>query len=304
MSSEDVSVIIPTHKRPRLLVRAVESAQTQTHPPLEIIIIFEKQEDIPDDWVSCPPDSVRMYKNTGSGVSAARNTGIKKVRSQFLAFLDDDDVWLPTKIERHLEKMDNTDAQPIATYSGVQQRDNNNQLNALKTPEVTYRNMLTGNHIGTFSTLLVRRSAINEVGMLDESLSCWEDWDYYLRLLKQGRVQAVSEPLVLRYSGHNQLSDAYQPKIDAAEYLISKHIQGAKRCSNGSQIFKSGVKIELGKSATQAGKYAAARSHFCQACKIMPRNYVPWLRLMTVIGGQYTFIPVQKMKQIVVRARN
>lgn len=302
MPESTVSVIIPTHKRPDILKRALESVNKQTHPSIDVLIVFDDQEDLPGEWRDSAPESVRLLENRGSGVSAARNTGIAHAKGQYIAFLDDDDEWSGTKIERHIEAMAGSSDQVIATYSGVEQRDAHGRLNATKTPSVTALDMLAGNPIGTFSTLVVRSEAIDKVGMLDESLSCWEDWDYYLRLFRHGEVEPVSEPLVTRYSGHGQLSDAYRPKIHAGERLLDKHLDFAETFKNGRQILKTGIEYELGKSATHAREYSAARRHFYRACKTMPQRIELWPRLAIVIGGPYTFKPVQIMKRTIARA--
>src|SRR3989338_8677774 len=96
-----VSVIIPTHNRPELLKRAVKSVLNQTYKDLEVIVVDDGLEKRADETVNSFNDSRLKYIQhpEEKGGSAARNTGIKNSSGEFIAFLDDDDEWLPEKLE-------------------------------------------------------------------------------------------------------------------------------------------------------------------------------------------------------------
>lgn len=101
MKSLLITVVIPTHNRPGSLGAAIESVQAQTHPPLEIVIVDDGSNP-PVDITAFPdsPIPTRVVRNDNAqGVAAARNAGVKNAQGDFIAFLDDDDVWTPRKVE-------------------------------------------------------------------------------------------------------------------------------------------------------------------------------------------------------------
>ena len=99
---KDVSVIIPTLNRCNFLKRALDSVLTQTIKPKEIIVIDNGSSDNTKEMVCSLFPSVKFVKETRRGVSAARNKGIKLAKSEWLAFLDSDDLWKAKKLEKQL----------------------------------------------------------------------------------------------------------------------------------------------------------------------------------------------------------
>ncbi len=99
-----VSVIIPTYNRANLVSRAIKSVLNQTYQDFEIIVVDDCSEDNTEEIVKSFNDSrIRYIKHKkNKGGSAARNTGIKRARGKYIAFLDDDDEWLPSKLEKQI----------------------------------------------------------------------------------------------------------------------------------------------------------------------------------------------------------
>ena len=102
-----ISVIIPTHNRVDLLGRAIRSVQNQTYKNIEIIIVSDGSTDGTDEFVNklkYTDNRIQFYEYKPSkGSNVARNLGIEKSKGEYIAFLDDDDEWLPTKLEKQLE---------------------------------------------------------------------------------------------------------------------------------------------------------------------------------------------------------
>lgn len=193
-----VSVVIPTHDRPRFLGRAVASALRQTHPHLEVLVI--------DDGSAMPavnalgplrrdPRLHVLRHDLNRGGSAARNTGIEAARGDYIAFLDDDDWWKPTKIERQLAEIGTADA--IICGFGLSAGDGREQPGSRRrhgTTDVTSARLRRGYVGWGTSTLMVLRDVMRQL-MFDVSLPAGQDWDVLIRMAEQYRVVYFDEPL-------------------------------------------------------------------------------------------------------------
>jgi glycosyltransferase involved in cell wall biosynthesis len=183
-----VSVIIPTHNRSARLKDALESAQAQVGVgqvfDVEIIVVDDASSDGTPELVQRYPAVRYLRHPTNRGGAAARNTGIEASRGSFVAFLDDDDVWLPQKLTVQVPVLQ---AHPEAggVYSHIRIEFDDH---ACIWPEPSYtpggsvfRDLLLGNFMNTLS-VLIRREAFAKAGYFDEQLTSSQDYDMLLRL--------------------------------------------------------------------------------------------------------------------------
>ena len=110
MSDPLVSVIIPTYNRADTIGEAIDSVIEQTYSEIEIIVIDDGSRDNTSQILENYGDKIRVVHQANSGVSASRNRGIKIAVGEFLAFLDSDDLWLPTKLSRQIDMLKRTDS--------------------------------------------------------------------------------------------------------------------------------------------------------------------------------------------------
>src|SRR4051794_4124152 len=103
-----ISVVIPTYNRAHVVGRAIESALAQEYPPHEIIVVDDGSVDDTGDVVDGYRGIVRRVRQPNAGVSAARNRGVSEAASEWIAFLDSDDQWLPGHLGRIVSAMDRT----------------------------------------------------------------------------------------------------------------------------------------------------------------------------------------------------
>lgn len=184
-----VSVVIPTHDRPRLALEAVRSALGQTRPPQEVIVV--------DDG-SHPPasgllerelselDHVRLLRNDEAlGGSAARNRGWRAAGQPWVAFLDDDDTWLPEKLEVQLAFLETEGADYGWTAYRVVERETLELRDELHPGPGGLSRVLARSE-RSCCTLMVRRRVLEQVGGFDRSLPRNQDWDLFLRLARRG----------------------------------------------------------------------------------------------------------------------
>ena len=208
-----VSVIIPTHNRREVLPRAVESVLAQTVSAVEVIVVDDGSTDGTADVVRSLESTAGVkgvYLGKSRGGNAARNAGLNLAGGDLIAFLDDDDVWMPEKLELQLLVFDRV---PNVSLVGAWfLRDGNVQK---LPPEIPVRMLLGGNFVGSFSFCLFRRNDLEAVGGLDESLSNSQDWDLWLRLVERGSVRIVQKCLV-HYATHRR--DRVTESADRGEY--------------------------------------------------------------------------------------
>lgn len=300
-----VSVVLPTQGRPVEFRRAVESVCQQSYENFELIVIDGSENEYPSDVITDlnPSYTTTIIQETeAKGVSAARNMAIRASEGQYIAFLDDDDEWESSKIEKQVRVLKDTTAVGVA-YTGNRKVGPDGKTRATSTPsaegDVT-RRLLFGSLFGTFSTLTMEQELVDEVGLLDESLRAREDWDYYLRLSQATEFRAVPEPLVIKHTGdYEQLSDDFEAIEEGSWRLLEKHESVAKEYGAWRKM-NARIRYGLGYSAAMRGDYGNARRYFAGAIRWHPQSPENYLWLGLVSGGPFTLKPAQWIKRFVV----
>jgi len=205
----DISVIIPTYNRKHSLPRALDSVLYQSLTSLEIIVIDDGSTDETSGWIESEYPSVKLIRQSNSGVSSARNTGIKRANGEWIALLDSDDEWLPKKLEKQFQSlMENPDylfchTNEIWIRKGVRV---NQGKKHQKYGGMIFEKCLDMCRISPSSSLF-HKSILEEVGIFDESLKVCEDYDLWLRITAKYPVLFLDEPMIIKYGGHeDQLS--------------------------------------------------------------------------------------------------
>jgi glycosyltransferase involved in cell wall biosynthesis len=200
-----VSVVIPTYGRRALVTSALESVVSQTLRDYEIIVVDDSSPD--DTGAVLRPyverNVARYVRQPHRGVAAARNRGVREARGEFLAFLDDDDLWPPDKLEWQLEALgEHPEAGLVYGFMESFGTERPYRWPPPDAPSGWVREaFLTGNWIRSPGQTLIRRAAFEAAKGFDESLRGAEDWDFYLRLSKDWPFVYWSRP-ALRYRAH------------------------------------------------------------------------------------------------------
>jgi glycosyltransferase involved in cell wall biosynthesis len=197
--SAGVTVVIPTRDRPSLLADALASVEAQQRRAAHTIVV--------DDGSAEPPlpaaASVQVLRHPRAlGVAAARNGGLEQVETEWVAFLDDDDLWAPGKLDRQLAVAAAERADFV--WCGVVVVDARRRpvgIVAAADPGALLPRLLRTNAIGSPSAVLVRTELVRAVGGFDEELALLADWDLWLRLAAAGRG-AASPELLVAYTEH------------------------------------------------------------------------------------------------------
>ena len=212
MSVPEVTVVVPTRNRCRRLGLAIRSALGQRGVQLEVVVVDDGSTDPTSQMVSGNPDHRVRYlrRPVPGGVSEARNAGIAEARGRWIAFLDDDDLWAPTKLARQIEIM----AENGRTWSYAGDVMVDGELNILAgapppSPDETVSLLERHNSVpGGASNVVVEAKALAAVGPFDPALTNSEDWDMWIRLARGGPPDWVCSPLVaISYHDQNASRD-------------------------------------------------------------------------------------------------
>ncbi len=204
-----VSVVIPAYNA--IYVRdAIVSILNQTHPDLEVIVVDDGSPGDSIQRICAEFPEVRYIRQANAGPSAGRNRGIREAKGEWIAFLDDDDTWLPQKIEKQLALIAESDAREKIglVYTGQYLFHDKTEFGS-KVDEANgmiYPYLLFGNFIGTCSSVMIPKHVFEKVGFYDESLICSQDFELYLRIAREFEVRSVSEPLIRYRTRPDQIS--------------------------------------------------------------------------------------------------
>jgi len=204
-----VTVLIPTFNSSRFIGATLDSALRQTLDAFEILVLDDGSSDDTAARVQAVRDPrVRLSRHSHRGAPAVMNDGLVQARGEFVAFLDHDDLWLPTKLARHLTEFERHPAAAV-TFSWTGLIDEHDRPIALHPAHwrgaISFRQLLEDYVIGTSSSIVMRRAAIDRAGGFDERLPRCHDLDLTLRIAARhaDSVIAVAEALTLyrRHSG-------------------------------------------------------------------------------------------------------
>lgn len=191
-----LSVVIPAHDSASTLPGAVRSALDQSVPPDEVIVVDDGSSDGTADAAAAFGPPVRLVRQDRQGPSAARNAGVAQSKGEWLAFLDADDEWHPSKLERQLEAA--TPGTALVATDWARELVGEAPPAVLPRTVITTTRILLLNRFQT-STVLLSRRAFDAAGGFDPSLDGVEDWDMWLRASEHGTVVKLDWPFV-RYT--------------------------------------------------------------------------------------------------------
>lgn len=191
-----VSVIIPSRDRPDLVRRAALSALGQEGVDVEVVIVDDGSRE-PVEQLGDPRSHV-IRNSVSVGVSGARNIGIAHAKHDWIAFLDDDDFWAPSKLSEQLDALEATNARWSVTGAVLVDLEvRETGITLPKSATETVSELCRYNAVpGGGSGVVVHRSLLNELGGFDCNLSMVADWDMWHRIAHQQPCAVVFSPLV------------------------------------------------------------------------------------------------------------
>lgn len=282
-----VSAIIPAYNRADLVAPAIQSAIDQTYQDIEIIVVDDGSTDNTEEVVNefIKRDSrVRYIKHEkNKGGSAARNTGIKNARGEYLAFLDSDCQWLPEKIEKQLQVFSEGDARLGAVGSGTLNLSGNKIRRSIRTGDFgdIYHKLL--DHVGVRNTdswpggtptIMIKRECFEKVGEFDELLESCQDHDIYIRIAKYYYFDVVPEPLVIIKSDMpDGISSNAIFKLNGRRRMLEKYADEWPKISKVKSHYSSLV----GTILCREGKMWKGRKYLLMAVVSFPFSLRNWI---------------------------
>ncbi|MEH2068025.1 MAG: glycosyltransferase [Nostoc sp.] len=207
----NVSVIIPTYQRADLVSETIESVLAQTYTDYEIIVVNDGSTDNTREVLAQFKDKITVIYQDNQGLPAARNTGIMASQGRYIAFVDDDDLWLPYKLEKQIPCFESNPNIGLVYSNMVFFKDNrvlsyNMWPKGSHPPGVLQDWMLFMVDYIPVPTVVVRRECLDEVGLFDQTLTSCEDYDLWLRIIEKFPVHFLNELVAFYRLSANSMS--------------------------------------------------------------------------------------------------
>ena len=281
-----ITVVIPTYNRHVLLQRAVRSVLAQEHEDFELVVVDDASPDVTQDVVESIRDSrvryLRREKNGSAG--AARNTGVKAARGEWICFLDDDDEYLPDYLRRMNMAFEQAAPEIGFGWCGVRTvRDEKNGEEetvgetawtpSYASREEAHRAILRSRRIGTNAGFVVRKSVFQHLGGFDELLPKAEDTEYLIRLSKSYDFVAVPDILVKVHLHEGPRLTTYDHRMAVAyERIMELHDDSIQ----SSPELAAAYHYKTGWLHYHAGNKRAGRMHCLKALQQRPAHLKTW----------------------------
>lgn len=284
------SVVIPTLNRGPRLLRAVGSVFAQTVHDFEVLVVDDGSDDsaalLQEKYGN--GDVLRYLRGPGLGVAAGRNLGIEQARGDYIAFLDSDDLWYRTKLERvaaaareHPEAGLFYSRMDIVTREGTH----------IRTPPIrissnAYPAVLAGNFIFN-STVVVKKLCLDDVGGFDTKLSGCEDWELWIRVTRKYPAVLVPETLIAyEHLSAGSFTRRYDAWIAAHDEVIAKSLAADPTLSKGwINRIRAGVCYAKGSIYLEAAEEPLALQQFKLALR---QDFRRWRALVYVLVLSWT----------------
>lgn len=305
MSKPAVSVVVPTRNRADLLPVAIRSALGQTFSDLEIIIVDDASEDATPEVAArfADPRIRSLRLSTRSGGAAARNAGIRAAHAEVIAFLDDDDEWLPEKTALQLDLLRGSAAEVGAVYSSytVVERATGRVLGrkAAQRRGDLSADLLERNVIGGTSSVIVRRHCLERVGLFDERLPSFQDYDLWIRLSGDSLFDFVERDLLRYYVHGEKIWSNLDALSRGIEIMVEKH--GSSRALRRNLASQS---LRVGAQYCSEGQTGKGRGALLRAIRLDPFAARPYLNFAISFLGEAGFRAVHGAKRRLIPTRD
>jgi len=228
---ELVSAIITTHNRAELLSHAIDSVLSQTYNNIECIVVDDASND--GTSVLCKNERITYVyipPEESKGGNYARNLGIKNAKGTFVAFLDDDDEWMPTKIEKQVALLKEKQCSMVyclRQYLYIANGAVSKTMNELSNkPFGKLKDKIFEHYITSTSCLLVEKEALEALGGFDEKLRKWQEYDLMIRMAEKSEIHYVEEPLCkyrFDVSDTQRISNDFDRVLETVQYFRTKY---------------------------------------------------------------------------------
>lgn len=261
-----VSVIIPTYKRSDYLLRSIQSILNQTYSPIEIIVVDDNGLGSEDQRMTqaqlqnfIDQGKIQYIPHvTNRNGSAARNTGLKASKGSYINFLDDDDVFEPTKIEMQVKRLEKVGDQFDACYCNTVILNPRRTIYTKNNKEgdLCYELLLGKVNFNT-STILFRRKALLDINGWDERYKRHQDWELMVRFFRNHQICIAESKshLVKKYATTNIITRNPLSAIGYRDFFLGEIKQDIEKCPNPKRVYRAQMEdLALGLMSNGAKK--------------------------------------------------
>ena len=288
-----VTVVIPVYNGERYIRAALESVFAQTYRNYEIICVDDGSKDASATILNEYRDRIKVIQQANTGQAGARNTGAKAGAAEYLAFLDQDDLWHPSKLERQIALLE-ADPEAVMVHCDMDLIDENGNVIQRRVVSATRMSSPKGLTMTKLfgwdpciypSTTLIRRAAFCQIGGFDPDIPWYgEDIDLMLRLRQEGRF-VFSEETGTQYRRHssNCSGSGTDAMFRCAEIFFGKlkTRYGKDRRKNVLlNRFLAQIYSDWGKTKMRSGLRGEAQCLFIHSLKYNPWNFKTYARLV------------------------
>lgn len=309
-----VSVVIPAFNRRDTISYCLDSVLAQTYGNLEVIVADDCSSDDTVSVVRSHPDPrvrcVALEKHAGA--QGARNRGIIEAKSDWIAFHDSDDEWLPEKLEKQVSVLADADYDPWSfVYCDAYRLDKTQGIKSVRfLPVVEGQNQYSRMLLSPaplFPTMVASKAALEKIGYLDEKVPSFQEWDTSIRLAKYCKITHLKEPLMIYYVGNSDaISGSPRKHVEGLHYIISKYESDIKEFCGEAAWMK--LNIQLLGSCIDLGlvdyydryrsKIGNSRNHrllmiylmLCRKCRVRANNIIT--RIYRKLFGDFDYFGI------------
>jgi glycosyltransferase involved in cell wall biosynthesis len=293
-----VSIIIPVYNSSAYVADALRSALEQDYENKEIIVVDDGSTDsTPEILKTFKEEEIVVLTQVNAGPGAARNRGLKHAKGTYVAFLDADDFWVRGKLKLQIEYLERKPeigaaySKWLLWHADAEGRFLSPHLSPLKKPTSIvpqdsgwiYTNLLFECRLLT-STVVLRRSVMEQVGQFDEELRRGQDYDYWFRLSRASQIHKLDHELVL-YRIHGDNIAVKYPNQNYELMIVEKNVsRWGLSGPEGTTVPKNQLQRHLGELCfsfgywhCKRGTYRIARGAFWKSLQYQPHNWKGWI---------------------------
>jgi glycosyltransferase involved in cell wall biosynthesis len=273
-----VSVVIPTYNRAELIREALDSVFAQTYTDLQIVVVDDGSTDHTNEILARYGDKVTTIRLPRSGISAARNAGIEATSGEYIAFLDNDDLWLPEKIEKQLS-YSISHPEMVLTYTdaiqfselGTQNRTFVDHFSALKDSTHLFTPMITEYAVPLMSATMMKASFLRSTGLRFPHYLGIDDLALFLEMMiAGGKFGYLSEKLTMRRMHEGNFSGNHCRRFEQRKllYMDMLHQPSERYTQTQLSSLKLGMRdarYRVGECYWQKSELGRAREEFLHA---------------------------------------
>lgn len=286
MNKKMVSVIITTYGRTETLIfEAINSVRNQTYKDIEILVVDDNgigtDAQRMNQELFCREKDIRYIANEkNSGAQISRNVGILASQGEYIACLDDDDLWMPEKIEKQVALMEKENLGLVFCngyrfYNNDLNQKKLYQYNFISDKKLDFDTELKSDHIGSTSIPLMRKVCFATTGLFDIDMPARQDYEMWLRFCRHFDVKGIDEPLFYyRYHSGDRITKSYKKEILSYQLLWKKY----KEDYNKDKVAKANILFTFCRTYLKARHFIQAVLYGVKACLSSPETVLNTIR--------------------------